>query len=525
MGIYLNPGARLYQIATNSEIYVDKTGLLAILNRWLETDQRFVCVSRPRRFGKTMAAHTVSAYYDRSVDGAQVFRGKAIASMPSFDAGRNRYDVLHLNMQNFLSGSKNVAELVTFLQEDVMDDLRCAYPDVKLRSDRMLSYSLQRVFQYTGRPFVIVIDEWDCIIREYREDKIAQEQYLDFLRDLLKDRDYVALAYMTGILPVKKYGTHSALNMFDEYSMTDPGPLAPFFGFTSEEVQALCGTYHMDFPLVKQWYDGYAFPDAGEVYNPRSVVTAMLRHRVGTYWNQTETFQALQIYIDLNFDGLREAVIRLLAGEAVAVHTGTFSNDMTTFHTADDVLTLLIHLGYLTYDERMSSVHIPNKEIMMEFVNAISVGGWEEIARAIKASQNLLQAVWRQDAAAVAAGVEAAHFETSQLAYHDENALACTISLAFYAAREYYDCYRELPAGKGFADIVFVPRAQYAEKPALVIELKWNKDAETAIRQIQERQYVMALQSYRGKILLVGISYQRKTKKHLCRMEEIEKKH
>ena len=522
MGMYLNPGARSYQIAMNSEIYVDKTGLLAILNRWLETDQRFVCVSRPRRFGKTMAAHMVSAYYDRSVDGAQIFQGKAIASMPSFDAGRNRYDVIHLNMQNFLSASKSAAELMTLLQEDVLDDLSCAYPEVKLRSDRMLSYSLQRVFQHTGCPFVIVIDEWDCIIREYREDKAAQERYLDFLRDLLKDRDYVALAYMTGILPVKKYGTHSALNMFDEYSMTDPGPLAPFFGFTSEEVQVLCEKYHMDFSLVKQWYDGYAFPYTGEVYNPRSVVTAMLRHRVGTYWNQTETFQALQVYIDLNFDGLREAVICLIAGESIPIHTGTFNNDMTTFHTADDVLTLLIHLGYLAYDESSSSVHIPNKEIMMEFVNAISVGGWDEIVRALKASQELLQAVWREDAAAVARGVEEAHLETSQLAYHDENALACTISLAFYAAREYYDCYRELPAGKGFADIVFVPRVSYSEKPALVIELKWDKDASTAIRQILAKQYVKALQSYHGKVLLVGINYSRKTKEHTCRMKMME---
>ena len=522
MGLYWNPGARPYQMAMRSEIYVDKTGLIAHLNRWIDTDQRFVCVSRPRRFGKTMAANMVSAYYDRTVDGATLFRRRAIATAPSFDACRNRYDVLHINMQTFLSTANSMEELLRMLFEEIAEDIQEIYPDVHV-ARRSLPSLLQRVFQATDRPIVIVIDEWDCIIREYREDKAAQEQYLDFLRDLLKDRVYVALAYMTGILPIKKYGTHSALNMFDEYSMTAPGLLAPYFGFTTTEVQALCHRYHMNFACVKMWYDGYAFSGVGEIYSPRSVVAAMLQQRLGTYWNQTETFQALRIYIDLNFDGLREAVIRLLAGEAVAIRTGTFNNDMTTFHTMDDVLTLLVHLGYLAFDEGSSCVRVPNKEIMMEFVNAVSTGGWDEVVRSIKRSNELLQAVWQQDARAVAAGVEAAHLETSQLSYHDENALACTVSLAFYAAREYYVCYRELPAGKGFADIVYIPRPQHTEKPALVMELKWDKSADAAIRQIKERRYTEALQAYRGEILLVGISYYRKTKVHTCQIEQIEK--
>ncbi|WP_294157909.1 AAA family ATPase [uncultured Selenomonas sp.] len=522
MGIYLNPGDRAYRMALRSEIYVDKTGLLAQLDRLLDTAQRFVCISRPRRFGKTMAADMVSAYYDRTVDGAELFAGRIITKALSFAACRNRYDVIHVNMQTFLSAASSMEELLRLLYEELAEDIQEVYPDVRAGTRRSLPSLLQHAFQVTQRPFVIVIDEWDCIIREYREDKDAQERYLDFLRDLLKDRTYVALAYMTGILPIKKYGTHSALNMFDEYSMTSPGPFAPFFGFTTAEVQALCRRYHMEFACVKAWYDGYAFPGVGEIYSPRSVVAAMLHGTLDTYWNQTETFQALRIYIDLDFGGLRAAVIRLIAGECIPIETGTFNNDMTTFHTADDVLTLLVHLGYLAYDRATSRVHVPNREVMMEFVNAISVGGWDEVVRAIKASNELLQAVWRQDEAAVAAGVEAAHFETSQLAYHDENALACTISLAFYAAREYYDCYRELPAGKGFADIVFVPRTQYAEKLALVIELKWNKDAATAIRQIREKQYVKALQSYHGKIILVGINYDRKTKEHTCQIEMVE---
>jgi len=521
VGMYLNPGADKFQISLNSQIYVDKTGLIGVLNPLLSTDQRFVCVSRPRRFGKTMAANMISAYYDRTVDGAKLFHGLAIEQATSFDKCRNQYDVLHLNMQEFLSRTHDINAMLERLKRIVLRDLLKEYPEIDYFDRDDLVETLNDIYAEERRPFVIIIDEWDCIFREHREDKQAQDRYLDFLRDFLKDKSYVALAYMTGILPIKKYGTHSALNMFDEYSMTAPGPLAAYVGFTVPEVEQLCEKYQMDFAQTKQWYDGYTFPQVGEIYSPRSVVAAMLRHKFGTYWNQTETFQALRVYIDLNLDGLRDAVIRLMAGDRLPLNTGTFSNDMTTFHTADDVLTLLIHLGYLAYDEATAQVYVPNKEVMMEFVNATSVGGWDEIARSIKASKELLEATWRGDAEAVAAGVEAAHLETSQLTYNNENALSYTLSLAYYAAREYYHCHRELPAGKGFADLVFVPRARYAEKPAMLVELKWDKSARTALQQIKDKQYPQALTGYKGKILLIGISYDKATKAHTCEIETL----
>ena len=233
----------------------------------------------------------------------------------SFDMCRNHFDVLRINMQEFLSAGRDVGELLQLLKEDLCDDLHEEYPEISVRPGRTLQYYLQKVYQHTKRQFVIVIDEWDCVIREHQDEQEAQERYLDFLRDFLKDKGYVALAYMTGILPIKKYGTHSALNMFDEYSMTDPGPMAQYAGFTSDEVQELCERYRMDFATAKQWYDGYAFPQIGDIYSPRSVVTAMLRHKFGTYWNQTETFQALRVYIDLGLNGLRDDVIRLIAGD------------------------------------------------------------------------------------------------------------------------------------------------------------------------------------------------------------------
>ena len=389
---------------------------------------------------------------------------------------------------------------------------------------------MKDVFSYTKCPFVILIDEWDCLFREYKQDKEAQRKYLDFLRAWLKDKDYVAMAYMTGILPIKKYGSHSALNMFTEYSMTDPGSLAEYFGFTEQEVFEICEKYGMSFEKAKIWYDGYRLivhqkekDECYSMYSPKSVVEAMLRHRFGTYWNQTETYEALKIYIQMDMDGLKDSVVRMLTGESVPINIGTFSNDMTTFATKDDILTLLVHLGYLTYNSIDGSVSIPNKEVSQEYVNAISTMNWYGVADSLDASRKLLEALWAMDADVVAAGVEKAHEEISILQYNDENSLSCTIQLAFYYAREYYTIVRELPTGKGFADVCMIPRKWHLDKPAIVIELKWDKSAVGALEQIKEKHYGNVLEDYQGNLLLVGINYNKTTKKHECVIENIKK--
>ena len=379
---------------------------------------------------------------------------------------------------------------------------------------------MQDVYAYSRCPFVVIIDEWDCIFREYKQDKEAQEKYLDFLRDLLKDKGYIHLAYMTGILPVKKYGTHSALNMFDEFSMLNPGPLGEYVGFTEDEVQTLCAKYQMDMEEIKNWYDGYSFKGVASVYSPRSVVSSMRLGEIGNYWNQTETYEALKVYIQMNMDGLKDAIVQMLAGSNIRINTGTFSNDMTTFATKDDVLTLLVHLGYLTYDNEKETVEIPNREVSQEYVNAISTMDWTEVIRSVQTSRELLEALWQMDSEKVAKGIEQAHKEVSILTYNDENSLSCTINLAFYFAREYYTVIRELPGGKGFADICFIPREIHMDKPAVVIELKWNKSAEGAIQQIKDKQYIEALKDYHGNLLLAGIDYDKKTKQHSCIIEK-----
>ena len=522
MGIYLNPGDDKFQMARRSEIYVDKSGLLAYLNRVLRTEERFVCVSRPRRFGKSMAANMIAAYYDRTVDTEKIFQEMNIAQVASFHEHCGKYDVIQLNMQDFLSRTKDMPEFLSLLQRRVLRDLLKAYPSDDYFDENDLPETMSDIFEKTRRLFVIVIDEWDCIFREYKDRKDWQEQYLDFLRTWLKDKAYVGLAYMTGILPIKKYGTHSALNMFREFSMTDAGPLAEYVGFTEQEVKSLCEAHNMDYSECKAWYDGYHFNEVGSIYSPRSVVQSMLSHKFSTYWNQTENFEALKVYMDMNYDGLREAIIALMAGERRRIDTASFTNDMTTFHTMDDVLTLLVHLGYLGYDFDSSSVFIPNQEILREYASAVKTGGWDTVARAIKASDQLLEDTLALKAEAVAQGIEEAHMETSHLTYNDENALAYTLSLAYYTARQKYTLIREFPAGKGFADLVFLPKPNHADLPALLLELKWDKGADTAIRQIKEKAYPKAFEAYAGKVLLVGVSYDKKSREHECLIEKAE---
>ncbi len=527
MGSYLNPGNLSFCGSLRSKIYVDKSELIARTNEVICTEQKYICLSRPRRFGKSMAANMLAAYYDRSEDTDGLFQALAISRDITYKENLNKYDVIKINMQEFLSMSDTIGEMLEMLKNYLISDFKEAFDEVNFRDENNLIQVMKDVFSYTKCPFVILIDEWDCLFREYKQDKEAQKKYLDFLRAWLKDKDYVAMAYMTGILPIKKYGSHSALNMFTEYSMTNPREMAEYFGFTENEVKQLCERYNRSFEETRAWYDGYELVTAdGEdricysMYSPKSVVDAMLSGVFDNYWNQTETYEALKAYIKLNFDGLKDAVIRMLAGEKVQINTGTFSNDMTNFQGRDDVLTLLIHLGYLSYHWPDKTVTIPNKEVSQEYINAISTMDWSEVTASVDASRMLLESLWNMDEKAVAEGIDKAHREISILQYNNENALSCTINLAFYFAREYYTIVRELPAGKGFADVCFIPRKMHIDKPAVMIELKWDKSAKGAISQIREKHYTDALKEYQGNLLLVGVNYDKDTKTHTCVIEK-----
>lgn len=527
MGTYLNPGNdEFYNAVKKSKIYVDKTELLKFTNSVLCGEQKDICVSRPRRFGKSMTANMLVAYYSKGCESKELFDGLKVAEEQGYEEHLNKYNVIHINMIDFLSRAESMDGLIDYMQRRLLWDIKKEYSDIDCFDWNDLVDVLETIYSEKKQSFVIIIDEWDCIFRKYPDNVEEQKKYLDFLRFFIKGKSYVALAYMTGILPIKKYGEHSALNMFDEYSMTNQRELAEFTGFTEDEVKELCFQYDMPYEKMKQWYDGYELKGV-QIYNPRSVVMSLLGHDFDSYWTKTETYEALKRYIQLDMYNLKELVTRLIAGESVPVNPDKFQNDMTTLESADDVLTLLVHLGYLTYDFYNQRVTIPNQEVQKEFINCIEDGGWEPVMDAIRSSDELLSATLEGDEEKVASMIEQVHQEnTSILKYNDENALSCVISLAYYSVKKDYLIYRELAGGKGYADMVFIPRHN-VNKPAIVVELKWNKSVDAAIEQIKQKQYVQSLKGYSGEVVLVGVNYAAgkdgdgEFKRHKCRIEKM----
>ena len=514
---YWNPDNEDFKISCNGKIYVDKSMLIDYTNSILHTPERFICVSRPRRFGKSTDANMLVAYYSKGCDSKALFDHLKIAHRDSYKKHLNKHHVIYLNMQSFVSNQENIQEMIKFLTSQVILELKTEISDVQFQDETKLRLCLEDIYRYKGEKFVFIIDEWDCIFREFPNDLNSQKVYLDFLRDLLKDKKYVSLAYMTGILPIKKYGTHSALNMFKEISMVSPDPIEKFMGFTEEEVKKLCEEYQIDFDEMKARYDGYHLNKEVSILSPRSVVFSLMDRKFKNYWASTETYESLKVYIDMNFDGLKDDIIKLLARKRVIINASKFQNDMTTFQSKDDVFTLLVHLGYLGYDEETSEVYIPNNEVVESFVNSIEDSNWGPVSESLRNSMNLIQATYACDGEQVAEYIEKAHLETSILQYNNENALAYTIYLAYIMARNDYTMVREFPSGKGFADVVFIPRY---DKPAMIIELKYDQDVDSAIKQIKEKKYFFGLEKYLDNLLLVGINYDKNTKKHTCTIEK-----
>jgi len=521
MGIYLNPDNMDFHIAINSELYVDKSELIKRTNALIYTEQRFICVSRPRRFGKSMAGDMLAAYYSRGCDSKEMFSGFKIASDANFEKHLNKYNVIHINMLDFIDSRKSINEAIDYLSRRLIYEIKQENGDVNCFDWNDLMSVLADVFHEKKVPFIFVIDEWDCVFREYKRNTEGQSEYLDFLRRILKGQSYIALAYMTGILPIKKYGKHSALNMFTEISMTNAAPIQEFTGFTEKEVLQLCSEYNADFNEIKRWYDGYTV-DGESIYNPKSVVEALTRGKFRNYWTSTENYEALEEFIFRNEDGLRDTIIKLIAGGKKKIDPSTFTNDMVTFNSQDDVLTLLVHLGYLTFDSDTNEVAIPNYEVAEQFASSIRNKDWAEVSKSLKVSEELVEATLNGDAEKVSDLISDSHKEnTSILQYNDENSLACVLSIAYYSARKDYVVHRELATGKGFADLVFIPRPNRS-LPAMIIELKKGHSAEEAVKQIKANDYLHKVSEYNEEILLVGINYDEK-KDYSCIIEKIIK--
>lgn len=554
MGKYLNPTNDAFAEALNSEIYIDKSNMIAFLNTIVKTKQKYVSVSRPRRFGKTFAADMICAYYGKCDDSRNLFSNLKVAVSSNtyttleWDCYLGKFDVIRLVMTDFFKENVLVEDGLNKMQQLVVRDLKKAFPDVDMFDDSDLIQTMDDIYAETGHQFVIVIDEWDAVFREKRDDVIGQTSYLDFLRDWLKDKQYVALAYMTGILPIKKYGKHSALNMFDEYSIISPMQLAEYTGFTETEVRYLCQKYGRDYNTIKEWYDGYEVSDIippdpdyayqnatgtnkpakhYSIFSPLSVLKAVQTGYIQNYWNKTENYEALAKYINMNYEGLKDLITILMDGGTVPVDISTYQNDMTSFASKDDILALLINLGYLKYDLETKEAAIPNREILDEFKASTKGNEWDEAFRALDISQSLLEATWSCDEKKVEELLEKSHDRASNKTYNDEAALSYAIQYAYYAAQRYYTTILELDAGKGYADIVYLPSPKYPDKPALLVELKYDKNAKTALTQIKEREYPERLEHYKGNILLIGINYTKETnsnkpdfKRHSCIIEK-----
>lgn len=527
MGIYLNPGNSGFQEVVRSE-YVDKTGLIDLVNHTIGTRGKLTCISRPRRFGKSYAAQMLCAYYDCSCDSHQLFDNRDIAKTEGYRIHLNQYHVINLDITSFISEAKrrrvSMADVPNEIVTAVHRELKSLFP--KAAVSESLTADLIHCVEETGRRFVFIIDEWDALIREAKNNEEIQMAYLNLLREWFKNNSFtpkvVAAAYMTGILPIKKDGCQSAVSDFTEYPILDPGEFADYTGFTEDEVQELCKKNEMDFEEAKKWYDGYDFPEVGAIYNPYSIMLAIKKKKFGSYWKRTSAAESLMTYINMDFEGLQEIISRMIAGEKIEVDTENFENDLDTFKSSDDVLTLLIHLGYLTWNEEEETAHIPNEEIRTEFRKILKGKDvnqrWMEL---LSHSRKLLEDTIAGKSDDVAEAIDA--IRTTQYAptfYNDEQALRYVIKFAYIAAIDQYLKVEELPSGKGIADVVYLPKPK-SVLPALIVELKWDKSAEGAIGQIKERNYPAVLRDYGGEIVIVGINYNSKTKIHTCEIERI----
>ena len=399
MGRFVNPDNSAFQVALNSKIYVDKTGLIEYTNSVLDTMEGYICNSRPRRFRKSYTANMLAAYYSKGCDSKKMFSGLEIAQAPDFRRHLNKYDVIHIDIQWFLANCENADEVVSFITKSVLDELREIYLGTLPTKFVKLPDALSRVKEKTGQKFIIIIDEWDVLIRDGKVSEIIQDGYINFLRGMFKGTEptkYIQLAYLTGILPIKKEKAQSAVNNLDEFTMLQAFGLAPYIGFTENEVKNLCEKYNRDFEKVKKWYDGYLLYGY-QVYNPKAVISLMTKGKFRSYWSETGSYEVVIPLICMNFDGLKTAIIEMLSGAEVEVNTASFKNDPAKIQNRDDVITYLIHLGYLGYNEEKGTAFVPNEEIRQELSTAVRNSHWDEMVSFQQESRKLLMATLARD--------------------------------------------------------------------------------------------------------------------------------
>ncbi len=541
MGIFVNPGNNRFRKTLNSKIYVDKSPMINELNELIGTDDGFVCMSRARRFGKTMMTNLMSAYYSKNCDSREIFENLKLSKQEGWDMYLNSINVIQIDLQGFYSIIKDKSRVIDKLQADVVNELRMQFPSVKIPADAVIADTIYNIHNELGETFVIIIDEYDVLIRDKSAPESLRNEYIDFLNALFKSnttKEAISLAYLTGILPIYREIVQSKLNNFTEYTMLNPDQFAQYFGFTENEVQNLCLENNADYDICQMMYDGYIFQkpydmavqpnnDAQTVihiFNPNSVAKAVTKHRYDNYWVATSALEAITLYIDANIAGIQDDIKTLLKGEKdIEVNVLRYNNNVEHFATKDEIFTYLIHLGYLAFDPIKQTCHIPNGEIRSAWLNIMSdAKGFEPIQRMLENGRQLIVATENGDAEAVVQALDDSHADiSSPLTYNRESSMQSAILMAYFYARKDYLVFSQLASGCGYADVALVPTVP--QKPIIIIELKKDGAPATAIEQIKTRNYAHAFRYHPGhEAVLVGVTYDAKTKHHKCLIEKVE---
>lgn len=519
MAIYLNTTRPFenFKELFSEEYFVDKSEIISFINKKISTKSKYLCITRPRRFGKSSVADMLGAYYGKAVDSKEIFDKLKVSKSDSYEENLNKYNVISISFNEICDDMRTYKDYINNMITELKKEV------IELVSNENINEndSLKRILEKSEKKFIFIFDEWDYIFNNnlFKEN---QNDFLEFLRNLLKDQPYVVLCYMTGVLPIKKYSSGSALNMFDEYTMLNDEIYGNFFGFTEEEVKGLCdGQEGISFEEIRSWYNGYINDKGTNIYNPRSVVKALLNKRCRSYWTNTGAMDEVTQYLKYNTLEIRDDIIEMVSGEEIDIYIDEeFRAGQDEPKTKEEIYSAMIILGFLSYND--GYLKIPNKELMKEFQKALKDESFGYVSEIVENSKKMLKATVKGDTKTVESILHDIHnSEIPILQYNDENSLSCVITLAYLSARDTYRVEREEKTGKGYADFTFHPRRK--NDIPFIVELKKDTLPEVAINQILEKEYVSKFRKeyLNKKILAVAICYNTKTKQHDCIIQEI----
>ncbi|MCC8082210.1 MAG: ATP-binding protein [Lachnospiraceae bacterium] len=537
MGYYLNPTdvLDLYRKESEKPYFIDKTELLDKISDMLDHGGYYIAVTRPRRFGKTTVAAMIGSFYGRGTDSTEMFSHMKISGYKDYDRHRNRYNLIYIDFSRAVEECVSYEEYIKTIKMRLFHDLQEAYPDVAIREEDSLGATLRIIsLANHNAKFMMIFDEWDYVFHKDYFTENDRGKFTAFVGGMTKGQAYVKFVWLTGVLPIKKYSVSDTMNHFDEYNMSDSDMYGGYFGFTGDEVDELYQRYlkKYDRPAfsrenLREWYDGYQTDDGDSLYNPNSVVQALMRNKLTTYWARAGEYEELKEYVLNDIDGVREAVMLLAAGESVRAHISEYAATATKLKRRDEILSVMTVYGYLNYHD--GCVRIPNKELEIEFQKIVQEEPKFSYMRELeKESARILQATYEGDEKTVAEVLSFVHTTESPLkAYSDEAELSGSVKLAYIAARNKYDIRREDQAGIGYVDYIFYPHNRSDD--GIIIELKVDDSPETALKQIKDKNYALRFRGKlgeqpgtTGRIILVGIGYDRKDKMHRCRIEVLD---